>query len=202
MNDSRVLCGDYLGKFGLARGFFYSRGRFTTYNVPGASETSVLGVNDAGDFVGWYVNGHTAHAYISLGGNLTDIHLNGTRLVIPAQLNSSNAVSGFYYTGSVIHGFYQDAQGGLHYPIDFAGATSTYILGINDENWMPGQYEDSTGVWHGLLYQPPSTFITYDYPGTTNTSLNNINRHGGIAGSYTDSSGNYHGFIAQLSSEK
>jgi hypothetical protein len=64
---------------------------------------------------------------------------------------------------------------------------------------MVGRYSDATGATHGILFQPPGTFVVYDFPGATFTSLNGINRHGQIAGRYTDpSTGIDHGILLQV----
>src|SRR4029450_7573910 len=52
INNSRTVCGDYLSSDGNSHGFFLSGGTFTEYDVAGAPSTSVLGINDPGDFAG------------------------------------------------------------------------------------------------------------------------------------------------------
>ena len=87
----------------------------------------------------------------------------------------------------------------IHAPIDFPGATETYIFGSNDSNWMVGRYYDSGGLAPGFLFIPPNRYITYDYHGSTFTSLNGINVGGVIVGRYLDpSSGIEHGIIARV----
>src|SRR5438094_9784612 len=58
INNSRTVCGDYVGSDGNSHGFFLSGGTFTEYDVPGALETLVLGINDAGDFTGDFNDGN------------------------------------------------------------------------------------------------------------------------------------------------
>jgi hypothetical protein len=200
-NAGRVV-GYYVAKDTHARGFVYAGGDFKTYNVPGAREDAIIGMNDAGSFVGWYVNQRTVHGYANIGGTFSEIQIPGSRYIYPDQVNSSNVAMGSYrMNATAYHGFYRDPDGTLHYPIDFPGARSTDLNGINNQNWMAGQYYDDSGASHGLLYQPPDTFIIYDYPGTTYTAFDAINNHGDIVGAYTDDSGNYHGLIAQLTQE-
>ena len=54
ITDQRLICGWYIGSDGFAHGYFLDRGVFTEFDVDGANETIVDGVNDAGDFVGNY----------------------------------------------------------------------------------------------------------------------------------------------------
>lgn len=200
INDSGLVSGVYYAKSGRSRGFFYSRGTLTTYNLPGASEDELFALNNSGDLTGVYVQLKTVHAFVSIGGTRVEIKIPGSRLVIPGQLNESDAVVGYYRNADTYHGFCRDSQGNIHYPIDYPGATSTFLLGISSENWMTGEYSDAAGMGHGFVYHASDTFISFDYPGATYTELNAINRHGEIAGAYGDSAGNLPGFIAQLSS--
>src|SRR5882672_11109671 len=50
INNSRTVAGDYL--ISPAHSFFLSGSTFTEYEVPGAVQTDVLSINDAGDFTG------------------------------------------------------------------------------------------------------------------------------------------------------
>src|SRR3989454_4522722 len=55
INNSRTVCGDYVGSDGNLHSFFLSDGTFTEYDVPGALQTNLLGINDPGDFTGGIV---------------------------------------------------------------------------------------------------------------------------------------------------
>src|SRR4030095_16873189 len=98
----------------------------------------------------------------------------------------------------ILHGYYRDANGALHFPIDPSGSVVTILFGLNDRNWVVGRYADASGVTHGLFFVPPNQFSTFDYPGSTFTSLNGINDQGLICGRYVDASGIAHGFLARV----
>jgi hypothetical protein len=107
-------------------------------------------------------------------------------------------VVGYYIDSSgILHGYFRDANGALHFPIDPSGSVATILFGLNDRNWVVGRYADSSGVTHGLFFVPPNGFFTFDYPGSTFTSLNGINAQGVICGRYVDASGT-HGFLARV----
>ena len=113
--------------------------------------------------------------------------------------NSKQLVVGYYVDSSGIpHGYFRDANGALHFPIDPSGSVATVLFGLNDRNWVVGRYADSSGVTHGLFFVPPNNFFTFDFPGSTFTSLNGINDQGLICGRYVDASGIAHGFIARV----
>lgn len=177
INNSGTICGNYMGSDQQVHGFFRNGEMFSEYDYPGASTTEVLGISDAGDFVGSF---GFYFAFASIGGT--------ARPILPQffgvarGINNAKAIVGDYEL-SLLHGFYRGSSGPLRYPIDAPNASTTLFSGINDKNWIVGSYVDDTG-YHGLLFIPPQTFVTFDYWG--NTFLNGINRAGLICGSYND----------------
>jgi hypothetical protein len=108
-------------------------------------------------------------------------------------------VVGYYIDSSgILHGYFRDTNGALHFPIDPSGSVGTVLFGLNNRNWVVGRYADSSGVTHGLFFVPPDRFFTFDYPGSTFTSLNGISSQGFICGRYADASGIAHGFLARV----
>ncbi len=201
INNSGTVCGDYASSDGNNHGFFLSGGTFTEYDVPGAVSTTVLGINDVADFTGSFSYGSGIfQGYVSVGGTITSFSVPGALLTLAYEINNSNQlVVGYYIDSSGIpHGYFRDANGALHFPIDPSGSTATILFGLNNRNWVVGRYADSSGVTHGLFFVPPNKFFTFDYPGSTFTSLNGINAQGFICGRYTDASGIAHGFIARV----
>jgi len=203
INNSGTVCGDYTTSDGESHGFFLSGGTFTEYDVPGAVNTAVLGINNAADFAGNFDPGTgILQALISVGGTITSFSVPGAVQTNAYQINNSEQlVVGYYVDSSGIpHGYYRDANGALHFPIDPSGSTATILFGDNDRNWVVGRYADSSGATHGLFFTAPNNFFTFDYPGSTFTSLNGINDQGFITGRYGDPSmpGIAHGFIARV----
>ena len=201
INNSRTLCGDYLGSDAFYHGYFKVGATFTDYNVADATSTETLGINNAGDFAGSYipnVTGGIWTPFVSIGGTVTSIAITGSTSGTAYQLNTTNAVCGYYVDSAAVnHGFFQASNGALHFPIDPPGSTGTILFGNNDQNWIVGRYSDSSGATHGLLFVPPRTFVTFDYPGSTFTSLNGINKAGYICGRYIDDAGIEHGIVAR-----
>src|SRR6266705_4019830 len=121
INNSGTVVGDYATSDGNQHGFFLSGGTFTEYDVPGATNTVVLGINDVADFSGGFDHGTgILQAFLSVGGTLTSFSVPGATLTLAYQLNNSNQlVVGYYLDSSGIpHGYYRDANGALHFPID------------------------------------------------------------------------------------
>jgi hypothetical protein len=200
INNSRTVDGDYVGSDGELHSFFLSGGTFTQYDVPGALETNLLSINDAGDFTGGFDPDGSGifQAFISVGGTLTSFSVPGAASTFADETNNSNQlVVGYYIDSGILHGYYRDANGALHFPIDPSGSVATVLFGLNDRNWVVGRYAAS-GATHGLFFVPPNQFSTFDYPGSTFTSLNGINDQGFICGRYVDASGIAHGFLARV----
>jgi hypothetical protein len=201
INNSRTVCGDYVGSDGNLHGFVLSSGTFTDFNIPGALQTTLLSINDAGDFTGDFDPGSGIfQAWFSVGGIVTSFSVPGA-LSTFAYSRNDELVVGYYTDGlggsGIPHGYFRDTSGALHFPIDPPGSVATILFGLNKRNWVVGRYADSSGVTHGLFFVPPNGFFTFDFPGATFTSLNGINAQGVICGRYVDASGT-HGFLARV----
>jgi uncharacterized membrane protein len=202
INNSRTVAGDTFISDGTVHSFFLSGGTFTEYDVPGAPQTNLLSINDAGSFTGAFDPDGSGvfQGFVGRGGTITSFSVPGAAGGTNAyEINNSNqlVVGYFVDAAAILHGFYRDANGALHFPIDPSGSTATVLFGLNDRNWVVGRYA-SSGVTHGLFFTPPNNFFTFDYPGATFTSLNGINDKGVICGRYVDASGT-HGFLARVS---
>jgi uncharacterized membrane protein len=202
INNSRTVNGDYVGSDGFLHSFFLSNGIFTEYDVPGAVQTNLLSINDAGDFTGGFDPDGSGifQAFVGRGGTLTSFSVPGSLSTFAYEINNSKRlVVGYYIDSSgILHGYFRDTNGALHFPIDPTGSVATILFGLNDRNWVVGRYADASGVTHGLFFVPPDRFFTFDYPGSAFTSLNGISDQGFICGRYVDASGIAHGFIARV----
>ena len=201
INNSGTVAGDYVISDGTVHSFFLSDGTFTEYDVPGAVQTNLLSINDSGEFTGGFDPGDGIfQAFVGRGGTLTSFSVPGAALTLAYEINNNKKlVVGYFIDSSgILHGYYRDADGALHFPIDPPGSAATVLFGLNNKNWVVGRYADAAGATHGLFFVPPNQFFTFDYPGSTFTSLNGINDQGFICGRYVDASGIAHGFIARV----
>ena len=202
INNSRTVAGDYVISDGTVHSFFLSGGTFTEYDVPGAVQTNLLSINDAGDFTGGFdlTAAGSSKRSSAVAEPLTSWSVPGAALTLAYEINNNKKLVVGYYidAAGILHGYYRDANGALHFPIDPSGSTATVLFGLNNRNWVVGRYADSAGATHGLFFIPPNNFFTFDYPGSTFTSLNGINSQGNIVGRYVDASGIAHGFLARV----
>jgi hypothetical protein len=201
INNSRKIVGDYVISDGTEHGFFLSGSTFTEYDVPGATNTALLSINDIGAFTGAFDPGSgILQGFFSVGGTITSFSVPGALSTLAYEINNSKQLTVGYYidASGILHGYYRDATGTLHFPIDPTGSITTILFGDNSRKWVVGRYTDSSGVTHGLFFVPPNKFFTFDYPGSAFTSLNGINDVGVICGRYVDASGIAHGFLARV----
>lgn len=201
INSSRTIAGVYLnGDDITTHGYFLSRGFFTEFDFAEASDTLILGLNNAGDFAGLVIfNDGTLPAFVCLSGVITTFEVPGALATLAYGLNSSNQIVGTYNdSAGVVHGYTRESDGSLTFPIDPADSAQTILYQRNDSGWVVGRYTDSSGVTHGLFFTAPADLMTFDFPGSTFTSLNGINQGGFISGRYVDGAGIAHGFLAKL----
>jgi len=67
--------------------------------------------------------------------------------------------------------------------IDFPGAFSTYLTGINNSGDIVGYYTDANNTGSGFLYAG-GAFTAIDFPGASETEAYGINNSGDIVGFY------------------
>jgi hypothetical protein len=201
VNNSRIVCGEYLNGTDLTfHGYFRVHGEFTEFDLPDATNTIPLTINNASDFAGTAVLPDGSQpGFVSLGGSVTYFAVPDGVATLAYSLNSSDQVAGYYLDAAgLTHGYLRDSDGTLTYPIDPPDSAGTVLFGNNDSNWVVGRWADAAGVTHGLFFTTTGEFVTYDYPGAAFTSLNGINRHGYICGRYVDAAGIAHGILAKV----
>jgi hypothetical protein len=79
--------------------------------------------------------------------------------------------------------------------IDVPGAVFTGLFAINSRGQTVGQYEDGSGVSHGLLRNVDGSIVTIDYPGAIFIGANGINSEGDVVGRWDDVNGITHSFL-------
>jgi hypothetical protein len=202
INDSGLIAGDYVATDRESFSFFLSGDTYADYTVPGAFDSIIRGLNNAGNFEGTAAfPGNGNQPYISVGGNIVLFSVPGVRLPFFAYaggMNNLNQVVGSYSSEDGVHGFLRNADNTVTFPIDYPGVSVTYLNAINDKGWMVGNYLDSEDVWHGFFASSPTRFVVFDFPGSTFTTLTGINNQGIICGSYAQSFGVVYGAVARV----
>jgi hypothetical protein len=120
--------------------------------------------------------------------------------VYPQAINDLGQIAGYYDNGAD-HGFFRDADGTLFYPLDYPGAKSTRIRGLNDGGLMVGDYGTLSFEDFAFVLKNRIHFLSYDYPdeGEHITVFGGVNNSGVISGFFQDVSGRgTHAFIARV----
>jgi hypothetical protein len=178
------------------KGFVFTTSNgFVNENYPKSAQTQVIGINNAGDTAGFYVDSKGQnHGFVTIGTSFTNVDYPGTNFNQLLGFNNLNEAAGYY----------QDSKGNQH-PyiwqntarvfelITIFGSSSGQATGINDSGAICGFYVDSKGVTRGFLLNL-GNFHQVMYPGSTSTSVLGINNSLEMVGTYTDAQGNTHGF--------
>src|SRR5579863_8832362 len=163
--------------------------QFVTVDVPGATSTLVLGINNAGQTVGSYSDRQgVGHGFLLSNGTFTSITdpafaccatylsaITDTGVLVGSGINSNGNENGF------------EQVNGTFTTLDFPGANFTELLGIPFQNGaIVGAYSTSfpTGPFQGLTYYN-GQFATFNVNGATNTVLYGISDGGQAVGSYS-----------------
>ena len=221
LNDTGITVGFY-SSMNNANGTndnfgFYAVGAtdFHEVNFPTHFTTSppvnqLLGVNDHGVAVGFWVNGQGNNR-----GYEYNIHTHQfSRVLVPgavmgrkgpsltaAAISNTGAVAGFYVpAGSNVTDAFLLAANGKFWKLAYPGAAMTQAFGVNDHNEVVGAYTVGSGnnaKMHGFTWTPARGFTTVDDPhGKGATAINGVNDAGALVGFYTDAKGNTDGMLA------
>ena len=156
----------------------------------------MIGLNDAGDFVGTLVAAGSVRGFASIGGATTLIAVPNSKETIPTAINNRGEIVGYFLSPNqaATYGFYRDAAGNYTFPIP-----APRLWAINDRGDVAGDATADGGFRHGLILHLPNRVLTFDIPGAYNTAATGINNAGEICGFFYDTQGGgVHGYIAQL----
>jgi hypothetical protein len=222
-NDLAAVVGEYYDSGANEfLGFFYFRGKFNSYAVPGMAAggtTSVDGINNFGGFCGFTANPPFSqfNAFVSSVGKTDVFTVNGSTDAFCQGINDRGVAVGAYYdSAGVVHGWVRTPWNGEIKTFDAPGASNvvgpqpcgsgsaggTAIYGINDLGEMVGHYWDTSNVEHGFVLRPDGRFHKIDVPGATLTAGGAVNNFGQVTGHYVDSSCNSYGYIGTPNSDK
>ncbi len=155
---------------GQVAGFFWVTGGATTHafrgtpaaatdlGTNGGTSSNALGINDAGDVVGYYVDGGNKRLFLyrngamqnigTLGGADGQAHaINSAGVVVGIDRNASNAIRAFLWDGTM-----RDLNALLD--ASSQGWTLTRATDINNNNVIVGQGLAPGGEYHAFIARP------------------------------------------------
>ena len=153
----------------------------TTIDVPGATSTAAIGINNAGQIVGSYTSATGTHGFVDTNGVFTTVDVPGSSFTQITSINNVGQMVGFYDGGVFLD------TNGTFSNINIPASTDTRPLGlpgqvaINDG----GQIVGSTTNGRGFLYSNGQiTFLPILNPTFDHNWAMGINNEGAIVGSY------------------
>lgn len=180
-------------------GFIHWNGAFKSYTIGKGGVTQILGINNAGLAVGFYVASKTNVGFEldRLTGKSKTVGPKGATNVMATGINNQDDIVGIYVRSGQTVGFVRVGAG--YHTLIYPKSTSTTPFGINNHGDIAGAYVDSTGATHGFLLQSPlhhAVWTSLDDPnGVGTTTINGVNDRLDLVGFYTDSKGNTDGML-------
>jgi len=172
---------------------------YITIDVPGAVQTSVSGISNAGVAVGFYEDSAgNEHGFERLVDGTLIYPIDDPKGVIGTStltylygINNAGTILG---SGGVISADPFTLSGGVFTTYQIPGAFRTVLGDINDQGDFVGYYETNS-VDHGFLQHGSDAPLTIDVPGSIYTVAFGINSPGDIVGGYRLADNVLHGFI-------
>lgn len=167
-----------------------------TYTVftdpPGGTGSAVLfGINDEGNYVGWYMNSGVYLGFVHDSAGFSAVAPPSSTGTHATGIDNAGDVVGFYQDASGYHGFLD--SGGVYSTLNFPGAKATFAYGINNSRQIVGYYVDAQGVTRGFT-ETGGVYTAISVSGAVATYVLGINAAGQMVGSYFDGKG-LHAFI-------
>jgi uncharacterized membrane protein len=167
----------------------------TIFDVPGASRTLALDINEKGDIVGRYTSAGQNHGFLrDASGNLTTVDYPGSSFSVASSVNDRGDIVGWYTLPTDPagrHGFV--LRDGVFTSFDPPGSTFTNPLGINNRGEVTGRFctlavclAPGLGSFHGFLWQD-GVFTIIDVPDGNETNAFKSSENGTIVGGFGES---------------
>jgi len=158
----------------------------TFVDFPGATFTTVSGLNSHGTAVGYYSDAAGAqHGFVFSGSKYSSLDYPGSLQTVASKINDTGTIVGTFVDGSFgTHGF--SYANGKWTQLDFPGSFDTEPSGINTAGDIVGTYDGSQPITHGFVLHNRQ-YQRIDTPFGTQAQAFAINDLGAITGiGYTD----------------
>lgn len=228
INDLGVIAGQFQDPNLVFHGFVRDAdGTFTTFDAPGAGTAAFEGtlgtsISQEGVVSGFTIDGNSVyHGFVrDQKGTITTFDAPGAGMTANAPpqgtfpcletcINSSGAITGFYYDANYgVHGFVRQPDGEIttfNEPRAGSGAFEGTVNGsINGGGTIAGYFADANSMVHGFVSTPEGNFITFDVPAASQnpgegTAGFSINGSGVVTGEFNDAQSVMHGFSRSAS---
>jgi probable HAF family extracellular repeat protein len=176
--------GEIAGTMPSGDAMLLRQGVVTDLGRAGASYSIALGINNAGQAVGYYASPEFAlHAFVYDGDRLTDLGPAGPEaLSVATAINRSGTITGHATSTFRIPSHAFIYSGDVMRDITPFGSVESYGEGINDRGDVVGEYLTSDGTaFHAFLYSD-GAFTDIAASNSPETVAYGINNHGQVVG--------------------
>jgi probable HAF family extracellular repeat protein len=172
-----------------------AQGTYTQIDPPDSIYTVALGIDSAGDIVGYYQSPTTLNGFLLSGGVYTILYEpDSDGITAPTAINNVGQIVGYYGSKTGTHGFLYDVQSATYTTIDLLASADTYWTGIDDGGTVVGYMSTSGHPSVGLEYAG-GVFKKVLPAGSSSAFLSGINNSGVAVGSATTESGTARNFL-------
>lgn len=161
----------------------------TQFDYPNVAATMAMGINDAGDVIGYFTDepgtgrGITGFIRYADGTFGPPVIYPGASQTVLTGINNNGTIVGFYSTETPVatHSFF--LSGDTYTLYDYPGAYDTRVVGVNDAGDIVGTYvlTDNT---QGAFAVVGGVLKPITIPDSTYVSPSDINNQGDIVGWY------------------
>ncbi len=167
---------------------------FTTIDMPGAVDTKLTGINNAGTIVGWTDDGACCGIGFvrAASGSVQTVVVPGSVNISEVYgINQLGQISGSYYDGAKLWGYTR--SGAVVTQIDPGAPNDIFAWGLNDSGQVVGSYSLDFGLTTRGFIKSGSAYATLDLGSDGYTAVRGIDASGRVVGSFVDA-GIWHGF--------
>jgi len=180
----------------------YNQANYINENFPGSQQTQVVGINNHGVTVGFWVDANGDNfGFVEQHGQFTSVSNPHSNATTPFDqllgVNDHGVAVGFYNDAAGnSHGYSYDIETGYIHGVHIPGATSVVATAINNAGSISG-FATINGVTEGFVSTGHYVSLLAVHK-SANTQILGINNYGKLVGSYLDAQGNTHGFVKAL----
>jgi len=116
-----------------------AQGTYTEIEVPGATFTYPLGIDDNGDVVGWYSSNSGSFGFLLRKGSYTKLQYPGSSTTVAYGINDYGQIVGYTDQGS---GFLYDMRTRDFAEVSYPGAAQTFPTSINNSGVIAGGFSN------------------------------------------------------------
>jgi hypothetical protein len=177
-----------------------NRPNFTDENFPASVQTQVIGINNAGDTDGFYIDsaGNTHGFSKQKGKDAVTVDLPGTTFNQLLGINNKGQEAGYFQDNSspALQHAYVHEKDGSFLVLAQLPQPSSQATGINDKGTVVGFMQASTAdtTSNGFILKDGKVTVLHAF-GSSFTQALGVNNSDDVVGTYVDANGVMKGFV-------